>query len=125
MRRLPPPVRGTRPPRCAVLRRYRGHRVVPGMYLLMTATGVFTTERLTLRPWRIEDAPAALEVYGHAEVTRWLSPEMDQVRDHAAKIGTNAPMNTSAANGTASGTPSTASPMPSASTTATAPVART
>jgi hypothetical protein len=27
------------------------------MYLLMTATGVFTTERLTPRPWQIEDAP--------------------------------------------------------------------
>lgn len=50
----------------------------------MTATTVLTTERLTLRPWRLEDAPAALEVYGHTEVTRWLSPEMDQVPDRAA-----------------------------------------
>ncbi|GLY49888.1 GNAT family N-acetyltransferase [Lentzea sp. NBRC 102530] len=50
----------------------------------MTTTTVLTTERLTLRPWRLEDAPAALEVYGHADVTRWLSPEMDQVPDQAA-----------------------------------------
>lgn len=50
----------------------------------MTIATVLTTERLTLRPWQLQDAPAALEVYGHAEVTRWLSPEMDQVRDQAA-----------------------------------------
>ncbi|WP_434444066.1 GNAT family N-acetyltransferase [Lentzea sp. E54] len=53
----------------------------------MTATvtaNVLTTARLTLRPWRVDDAPAALEVYGHAEVTRWLSPEMDRVPDRAA-----------------------------------------
>ncbi len=43
-----------------------------------------TTGRLTLRPWRVDDAPAALEVYGHVEVTRWLSPEMDQVPDEVA-----------------------------------------
>ena len=45
---------------------------------------VLTTNRLTLRDWRAEDAPSALEVYGCAEVTRWLSPEMDQVPDVAA-----------------------------------------
>ncbi|WP_394619980.1 GNAT family N-acetyltransferase [Lentzea sp. JNUCC 0626] len=51
----------------------------------MTATtNALTTERLTLRPWKVSDAPAALEVYGHAEVTRWLSPEMDRVPDKAA-----------------------------------------
>ncbi|MCG8925889.1 GNAT family N-acetyltransferase [Lentzea sp. CC55] len=50
----------------------------------MTLTPVLTTERLTLRPWQVEDAPAALDVYGHTEVTRWLSPEMDQVPDQAA-----------------------------------------
>jgi RimJ/RimL family protein N-acetyltransferase len=42
------------------------------------------TERLVLRPWRVEDAPAALSAYGNAEVARWLSPAMDQVRDEAA-----------------------------------------
>jgi len=51
---------------------------------MTVTTNVLTTDRLTLRPWRVEDAPAALEVYGHAEVTRWLSPEMDQVPDGAA-----------------------------------------
>ncbi|MEV6717568.1 GNAT family N-acetyltransferase [Lentzea sp. NPDC051208] len=45
---------------------------------------VLSTSRLTLRPWRVEDASAALEVYGDARVTRWLSPEMDQVPDAAA-----------------------------------------
>lgn len=48
------------------------------------AVNVLTTRRLTLRPWRVDDAPAALDVYGHAEVTRWLSPEMDRVPDEAA-----------------------------------------
>lgn len=43
-----------------------------------------TTERLTLRPWHVDDAQAALDVYGHAEVTRWLSPDMDSVPNLAA-----------------------------------------
>jgi RimJ/RimL family protein N-acetyltransferase len=47
-------------------------------------TLALTTERLTLRPWQVDDAQAALDVYGHAEVTRWLSPEMDRVADLAA-----------------------------------------
>jgi RimJ/RimL family protein N-acetyltransferase len=42
------------------------------------------TERLVLRPWRVEDAPAALTAYGDPDVARWLSPTMDQVRDEAA-----------------------------------------
>lgn len=47
-------------------------------------TPELTTPRLTLRPWLMDDSPAALEVYGHPEVTRWLSPTMDQVGDLAA-----------------------------------------
>jgi RimJ/RimL family protein N-acetyltransferase len=39
------------------------------------------TGRLTLRTWRVDDAPEALEIYGDPEVARWLSPVMDQVRD--------------------------------------------
>jgi RimJ/RimL family protein N-acetyltransferase len=34
-----------------------------------------------LRPWREEDAEAALGVYGEAGVARWLSPAMDRVPD--------------------------------------------
>ena len=30
------------------------------------------TPRLTVRGWRIEDAPAALEIYGSPDVARWL-----------------------------------------------------
>ena len=40
-----------------------------------------TTERLVLRGWRVDDAPAALEIYGDTDVARWLSPAMDQVAD--------------------------------------------
>ncbi len=42
------------------------------------------TERLVLRSWTIDDAPAALGAYGEADVARWLVPAMDQVRDEAA-----------------------------------------
>jgi RimJ/RimL family protein N-acetyltransferase len=42
------------------------------------------TERLVLRSWTIDDAPAALGAYGEADVARWLAPAMDQVRDEAA-----------------------------------------
>jgi RimJ/RimL family protein N-acetyltransferase len=50
---------------------------------MSTTTGTLTTERLTLRTWQVTDAAAALEVYGHPEVARWLSPAMDRVRDLA------------------------------------------
>lgn len=42
------------------------------------------TDRLILRSWRLEDAQAALDVYGNSEVARWLSPVMDRVPDLAA-----------------------------------------
>jgi RimJ/RimL family protein N-acetyltransferase len=42
------------------------------------------TDRLLLRPWRLDDAPAALVSYGDTEVARWLTPAMDQVPDEAA-----------------------------------------
>jgi len=32
----------------------------------------------------MEDAPAALDVYGHPDVARWLSPAMDRVEDLGA-----------------------------------------
>ena len=31
------------------------------------------TERLLLRPWRVDDADVALGVFGDGEVARWLS----------------------------------------------------
>jgi RimJ/RimL family protein N-acetyltransferase len=42
------------------------------------------TERLVLRPWTIDDAAAAQDAYGDAEVARWLIPAMDRVLDAAA-----------------------------------------
>lgn len=39
------------------------------------------TDRLVLRPWAADDAAAALDAYGDAEVARWLAPAMDRVRD--------------------------------------------
>lgn len=42
-----------------------------------------TTERLNLGPWAVEDASAALAIFGREEVTRWLTPAMDPVHDEA------------------------------------------
>lgn len=44
----------------------------------MSATAV-VTERLELRPWRPDDAPEALTVFGRPEVTRWLSPAVEPI----------------------------------------------
>ncbi|MEV0716390.1 GNAT family N-acetyltransferase [Asanoa sp. NPDC050611] len=43
--------------------------------------GELKTERLTLRPWRVDDAEAALPIYSASNVARWLSPAMDDVPD--------------------------------------------
>ena len=40
-----------------------------------------TTTRLTLRDWSTDDAPAALAIYGSAEVARWLTPALDRIPD--------------------------------------------
>ena len=54
-----------------------GHRV--------TVDGeIITTSRLRLRPWSVDDAEAALAVYGQDDVARWLSPAMDRVPDATA-----------------------------------------
>ena len=40
-----------------------------------------TTTRLMLRDWSADDAPAALAIYGSAEVAHWLTPAMNRIRD--------------------------------------------
>ena len=47
-------------------------------------TPEFATERLRLRPWPVDDAAAALAVYGDLEVARWLAPAMHRVADESA-----------------------------------------
>lgn len=42
------------------------------------------TDRLVVREWRLDDAAAALTIYGVEKVTRWLTPAMGQVADEAA-----------------------------------------
>jgi RimJ/RimL family protein N-acetyltransferase len=42
------------------------------------------TARLLLRPWALDDAEAALAVYGAEEVSRWLAPAVDRVPDVAS-----------------------------------------
>ena len=39
------------------------------------------SERLILRPWTVDDADVALQIYGRSDVARWLSPAMDRVLD--------------------------------------------
>ncbi len=41
------------------------------------------TERLVLRSWEPDDAPAALDTYGDTEVARWLTPTIAKVSDLA------------------------------------------
>ena len=40
-----------------------------------------TTTRLTLREWSDDDAPAALAIYGAAQVARWLTPAVERIPD--------------------------------------------
>lgn len=42
------------------------------------------TDRVTVRNWALDDADAALAVYGDTQVTHWLTPAMHQVHDIAA-----------------------------------------
>jgi RimJ/RimL family protein N-acetyltransferase len=39
------------------------------------------TPRLLLRPWAVEDAAAALSVFGDEQVTRWLAPAIGRIPD--------------------------------------------
>jgi len=39
------------------------------------------TDRLVLRTWHLDDAHAALDIFGHVQVARWLSPIMSRVPD--------------------------------------------
>jgi RimJ/RimL family protein N-acetyltransferase len=45
------------------------------------------TDRLVVREWTLDDASAALAIYGVEKVTRWLTPAMGQVADEAAMRG--------------------------------------
>lgn len=47
-------------------------------------TDVLKTDRLTLRPWRMDDAEAALRIFGDDEIARWLSPALERVSDVSA-----------------------------------------
>ena len=45
----------------------------------------YRTERLVVRDWMVDDAPAALGIYGRDEVTRWLgAPPAQPVASLAA-----------------------------------------
>ncbi|MER6348854.1 GNAT family N-acetyltransferase [Streptomyces sp. NPDC001595] len=43
-----------------------------------------TTDRLLIRDWTVEDADAALRIYGSPDVAHWLTPAMERVHDAAA-----------------------------------------
>jgi RimJ/RimL family protein N-acetyltransferase len=42
------------------------------------------TARLILRPWVLDDAEAALAIYGAGEVSRWLAPAVERVPNIAS-----------------------------------------
>jgi RimJ/RimL family protein N-acetyltransferase len=48
---------------------------------MTTIEATVETPRLLLQPWRREDAPEALRLYGDPELVRWLSPAMTTVPD--------------------------------------------
>jgi len=52
-------------------------------FLSAGSSPVLVTERLRLRPWRPDDADAALALYGDPHVVRWLSPAMTVVNEPA------------------------------------------
>jgi RimJ/RimL family protein N-acetyltransferase len=43
-----------------------------------------TTARLLVREWELDDAEAALAIYGVEKVARWLTPAMGEVADAAS-----------------------------------------
>lgn len=43
-----------------------------------------STDRLVLRPWQVDDAAAALDIFQADEVARWLVPMLGRVPDEAA-----------------------------------------
>lgn len=49
-----------------------------------STTFPLTTGRLLVRPWRPSDAEDALATYGVVDVTGWLTPATDHIRDTAA-----------------------------------------
>lgn len=42
---------------------------------------VLSTERLTLGPWTLADAPSGLTIFGRPEVTHWLTPAVEPIDD--------------------------------------------
>ncbi len=48
--------------------------------MLPIANEVFRTERLVVRPWVLDDAPAVFAIFRHAEVSRWTSEPAPMVR---------------------------------------------
>jgi RimJ/RimL family protein N-acetyltransferase len=48
---------------------------------MATTQITLSTERLDLAAWRPEDASAAVTIFGTEEVTRWLTPAMEPVKD--------------------------------------------
>ena len=48
---------------------------------VVAGTDELITKRLRLRPWRCDDADAALAIFGQQEVARWLTPAVPRVAD--------------------------------------------
>jgi ribosomal-protein-alanine N-acetyltransferase len=46
------------------------------------------TERLVLGPWSVADAASALTIFGSEQVTHWLTPALEPIRDEAGMRAT-------------------------------------
>jgi RimJ/RimL family protein N-acetyltransferase len=49
------------------------------VHVQATGADELSTTRLRMRPWRRDDADAALAIFGQCEVARWLAPAMPRV----------------------------------------------
>lgn len=50
----------------------------------LAVTDVLKTRSVTLRSWRMDDAEAALRIFGDDDVARWLSPALERIPDMSA-----------------------------------------
>lgn len=53
---------------------------------MTTKQVVFSTDRLVLGSWNVEDAHSGLTIFGRSEVTHWLTPAIEPIHDEAGML---------------------------------------
>jgi [ribosomal protein S5]-alanine N-acetyltransferase len=59
---------------------------MPAMTPTDVPATIFETERLLVRPWTVEDAPAAFAIFGDPEVARFAGPRPESVEVSRARL---------------------------------------